>query len=259
MLKKKEITELEKTKLLQEKIVLQKNKNESSRGFITFIISILSLTLVFFQYKLTSNQKELMQKQTELMDKQTEIQDKQLKIELERSLPHFTVSHRYIRDRNNEIIGDGLYITKDDNYAQDVQYYSFALVSTKQLIQNANPCVYFGLSNYYSRLEHNDISALFSSEDNLALIKQADNIIAGKKYKSNRLESLFVENYVLISFLDVNNISMSYYFKSNILSTVRISEDEYHNAENLFSKNDIGGIDTLCENVSFWVKKNCVK
>jgi len=252
-------TEAEKEikSLKERKFDLQKTKNESSRGFVTFIVSILSLLLVFFQYKLTKNQTFLMTQQTALMNQQTEIQNNQLKLENEKTLPHFTVFHQYIRNENNEIIGDGLYIKKDENYAQDIGYDTFALVSTKPLVPDSEPCVYFGVFNYYSNLQYTDDFAFYSSHENLELIKNANNKIIGKIYKNKRLESLRVENYVKIDCSDMYGIQHTYYFKSDTLSSQHISENTYKRAEEIFSKNNIGGIDNLEDFVLKWVKRNC--
>jgi hypothetical protein len=243
--------------LLNQKSELQKSKNESSRGFVTFIISVLSLTLVFFQYRLTKNQTLLLQKQTELMNNQTEIQNNQLKLENEKTLPHFTVSQRYIRNEMNEVVGDGLYIEKDENYAQDTNYETFALVSTKQLVPDTSPCVYFGLFNYFSTCQSTDDYALYSSFENLELLKRSDSIIAGKYYKGKRLGSLRVENYIKIDCSDIFGIQHTYYFKSDAISTNRISENTYKMAEEIFSENNIGGIDNLEDCVLVWIKRNC--
>ena len=242
--------EKEKNDLKTRKDELQKTKNESSREFVAFIISVLSVLLVFFQYKLTRNQLVLMQKQTE-------IQENQLRIERENTMPHFTVSQNYIRNKRNEVIGDGLYIVKDKNYAQNVEYNVKSLVFSKQLIPDSEPCVYFGLSNYFTYSEENDDVASFSSYDNLEIMEAASNIIGGKVYKNERLEALSVSNYIEIKFNDMYGVSNSYYFKSDAVSTIRISEESYIRACNIYSENDIGGIDNLEKNVEYWVKRNC--
>ena len=252
-------TEAEKEmKILSErKFELQKTKNEYSRGFLTFIVSVFSLVLVYFQYRLTNTQALLMHQQTKLMKQQTEIQNNQLKLDNEKTFPHFTVSQRYIRNEKNMVVGDGLYIEKDENYAQNVSYETFALVSTKILVPDAAPCKYFGLFNYYSSCQFTDEFALYSSQENLELLRRADNIIGGKNYKLEKLEALSVDNYIKINCSDMYGIQHSYYFKSDAISTERISEDSYKRAEKIFLENNIGGIDNLEDCVFEWVKRNC--
>ena len=150
-----------------------------------------------------------------------------------------------------------MYIKKDENYAQNVVYYAFALVSTKPLVLDSEPCVYFGVFNYYSNLQYTDDFAFYSSHENLELINNANNIIAGKIYKNERLEALSVENSIKIDCSDMYGIQHTYYFKSDTISSQLISENTYKRAEEIFLKNNIGGIDNLEDFVLKWVKRNC--
>ena len=70
-----------------------------------------------------------------------------------RTTTFFPEKKQYIRNKRNEVIGDGLYVIKDNNYAQNVEYNVISLVFSKQLIPDSEPCVYFGLFNCKNNYE----------------------------------------------------------------------------------------------------------
>lgn len=176
---------------------LKGKQQDSSRGFTTLLISILTLCIYTQQCKIAK-------KQTILQENQTTILEKQLNMERNLNLPKFNINVSYSDDQKSE----NLYIKQINNAY--ISSFLFQPSIICQIKTNDNKIIFKRISDYYK-------DALLSIEDRngkYGLIG-SDNITRWdeiKKEISNYIESIELERIVKLTYTDYENNNHEQYF-----------------------------------------------
>lgn len=188
----------EQIKTNKEKIEKCKERQqESSRGFTTLIISVLTICIY-------AQQCQISKKQTVLQENQTSILEKQLSMERNLNLPKFNINVSYSDDQKSE----SLYIKQINNAY--ISSFLFQPSIICQIKTNDNKIFFKRISDYYK-------DALLSIEDRngkYGLIG-SDNITRWdeiKKEISNYIESIELERIVKLTYTDYENNNHEQYF-----------------------------------------------
>lgn len=188
----------EKIKNGKERIEKCKERQqESSRGFTTLLISILTICIY-------AQQCQISKKQTVLQENQTSILEKQLLMERNLNLPKFNINVSYSGDQKSE----SLYIKQINNAY--ISSFLFQPSIICQIKTSDNKIIFKRISDYYK-------DALLSIEDRngkYGLIG-SDNISKWneiKKELSNYIESIELERIIKLTYTDYENNNHEQYF-----------------------------------------------
>lgn len=188
----------EQIKASKERIENWKEKQqESSRGFTTLLISILTICIY-------AQQCQISKKQTVLQENQTSILEKQLLMERNLNLPKFNINVSYSGDQKSE----SLYIKQINNAY--ISSFLFQPSIICQIKTSDNKIIFKRISDYYK-------DALLSIEDRngkYGLIG-SDNISKWneiKKELSNYIESIELERIIKLTYTDYENNNHEQYF-----------------------------------------------
>lgn len=188
----------EQIKISKERIEKCKERQqESSRGFTTLLISILTICIY-------AQQCQISKKQTVLQENQTSILEKQLLMERNLNLPKFNINVSYSGDQKSE----SLYIKQINNAY--ISSFLFQPSIICQIKTSDNKIIFKRISDYYK-------DALLSIEDRngkYGLIG-SDNITKWneiKKELSNHIESIELERIIKLTYTDYENYNHEQYF-----------------------------------------------
>lgn len=175
----------------------KERQQESSRGFTTLLISILTICIY-------TQQCQISKKQTVLQENQTSILEKQLSMEKNLNLPKFNIYVSYSDDQKSE----NIYIKQiNDAY---ISSFLFQPSIICQIKTSDNKIIFKRISDYYK-------DALLSIEDRngkYGLIG-SDNITRWneiKKELSNYIESIELERIIKLTYTDYENNNHEQYF-----------------------------------------------
>ncbi len=188
----------EQIKASKERIENWKEKQqESSRGFTTLVISVLTICIY-------AQQCQISKKQTVLQENQTSILEKQLLMERNLNLPKFNINVSYSDEQKSE----SLYIKQINNAY--ISSFLFQPSIICQIKTNDNKIIFKRITDYYK-------DALLSIEDRngkYGLIG-SDNITKWneiKKELSNHIESIELERIIKLTYTDYENNNHERYF-----------------------------------------------
>lgn len=188
----------EQIKICKERIEKCKERQqESSRGFTTLLISVLTICIY-------AQQCQISKKQTVLQENQTSILEKQLLMERNLNLPKFNINVSYSGDQKSE----SLYIKQINNAY--ISSFLFQPSIICQIKTSDNKIIFKRISDYYK-------DVLLSIEDRngkYGLIG-SDNISKWneiKKELSNYIESIELERIIKLTYTDYENNNHEQYF-----------------------------------------------
>ena len=182
------------------KVKIEKYKErqqESSRGFTTLLISILTICIY-------TQQCQISKKQTVLQENQTSILENQLSMERNLNLPKFYIYVTYSEDQKSENV-----FIKQTNNAY-ISTFLFQVSTVCQIKTKDNRVIFKRVSDYYK-------DALFSIEDRSGKYGfiGSDNVTKWDEIQgelSNYVESIELERIIKLTYTDYENNNHEQYF-----------------------------------------------
>lgn len=198
---------------------VKEKQQESSRGFTTLLISILTV----FIY---SQQCQIAKKQTLLQENQASIQEKQLTMERNLNLPKFNIYVSYSDDSQSE----NIYIKQiNDAY---LSKFLFQQSIVCQIKTKTNKTIFKRIIDYYNE-------ALFPIEDKYGKygLLGSGNVAEWNKIKSvaeGIVESIDIERIIKLSYTDYENNNHEQYFY--VMPVLGADEWDVQLGEHFFDK-----------------------
>lgn len=176
---------------------LKGKQQDSSRGFTTLLISILTLCIYTQQCKIAK-------KQTILQENQTTILEKQLNMERNLNLPKFNIYVSYSDDSKSESI----YIKQINNAYLSTFLFQQSIIC--QIRTKDNKIIFKRITDYYKE-------ALFSIEDKYGKygLIGSGNVEEWNKIKTAAegiIESIELERIIKLTYTDYENNNHEQYF-----------------------------------------------